>query len=148
MDLLPDLTRPAVGLKSSCSVIWNRYTPLQVPIFYDFRGLQVEWHRFVVTAGIVLQGTAPAEGHYQGILWPSGTALECEDFRAAMLLGADPEVAKTIHLIWIVPSRLTNRLWSRPLPKPQRSFDDLLGDRFAQLHFWPRAFSRLGVMTH
>ena len=90
---------PTIGTKSHCSVEWDRRVPLQVPVFRANQGLQVEWHDFVVTAGITHKGEAPTQGHYQ-----SGTALECDDHRSTMPLGCDPMLARSIYLLWIVPN--------------------------------------------
>ena len=55
---------PSIGLKSTCSVDWDRCIPLQIPDFNDCRGIHVEWHDFVMTTGIIHLGNAPTEGHY------------------------------------------------------------------------------------
>lgn len=81
-----------------------------MPIFGDSRGLNVDWYSFVMTTGVVHKDSAPIEGHYQCILWHSGTALECADFRDALPLGSDPIWPKISISFWIVPSRLTNSL--------------------------------------
>ena len=68
-----------------------------------------------------------SEGHYRGILWHSGTVMSCNDFRSALLLGVDAEIAASIYLIWVIPKKFTSRQWSRPKPK---SFDELFSDKF------------------
>ena len=121
---------PSIGQKSRCLVDWDRCTPLQLPIFSDHRGVHVEWHDFVVTTGVIHLGNAPTEGHYRGILWHSGTVMSCDDFRSALPLGIDPEIAASIYLIWVIPKKFTSRQWSRPLAMKPKSFDALLSDRF------------------
>ena len=37
------------GVKNPCSVAWDRTLPLNLPVFRDRRGLQVEWHEFTIT---------------------------------------------------------------------------------------------------
>ena len=122
---------PFLGQKSRCSVLWDRRLPVQLPIFSDRRGIHVVWHDFVVTAGIIHLGDTPTEGHYRIILWHSGTVKSCDDFRSALPLGVDPEIASTIYLIWIIPLKCTSQQWKRPLPMQSKSFDELLNDRFA-----------------
>ena len=122
---------PEFGLKSTCSVVWDRCTPLQILVFSERRGIHGEWHNFVVTIGIIHLDNAPTEGHYRCILWHSGTVLSCDDFRVTMPLGYDPEVAASIYLIWIVLKCCTNSNWSRPLPTRPKNFDELLSDRLA-----------------
>ena len=122
---------PFLGQKSRCSVLWDRRLSVQIPIFSDRRGIHVEWHDFVVTAGVIHLGATPAEGHYRSILWHSGTVKSCDDFRSALPLGVDPEIASTIYLIWIIPKSCTSQQWKRPLPMKPKSFDELLNDRFA-----------------
>ena len=122
---------PFLGQKSRCSVLWDRCLPVQIPIFRDRRGIHVEWHDFVVTAGVIHLGATPAEGHYRSILWHSGTVKSCDDFRSALPLGVDPEIASTIYLIWIIPKSCTSQQWKTPLPMKPKNFDELLNDRFA-----------------
>ena len=110
---------------------WDRRVPLRVPVFHDSQGLAVEWYDYFVAAGMIHDGATPNVGHYKSILWHSGTALECDDFRAPMPLGVDPVIHSTIYLIWLVPSRLVNSAWKKPLPMPAHNFVDLLGVRFA-----------------
>ena len=120
-----------MGVKSTCVIEWDRPVPLRVPVFHDSQGLAVEWHDYVVAAGVTHDGATPIAGYYKSILWHSGTALECDDFRTPMPLGVDPTIHSTICLIWIVPSRLVSPAWKKPLPMPAHSFVDLLGGRFA-----------------
>ena len=121
---------PFLGQKSRCSVLWDRRLPVQLPIFSDRRGIHVAWHDFVVTAGIIHLGDTPTEGHYRSILWHNGTVKSCDDFRSALPLGVDPEIASTIYLIWVIPLKCTSQQWKRPLPMKPKSFDELLSDRF------------------
>ena len=95
------------GIKNHCSVEWDRAISLRVPVFCDRQGLQVEWHEFTVTTGVTRKGEDPMHGHNQCILWHSGIVLESDDPRSTMPLGFDPNLAKTICSLWIVPSRLT-----------------------------------------
>ena len=118
---------PSLGQKSSYLVVWDRCTPLQLPVFSDHRGIHVEWHDFVVTAGVIHLGDAPTEGHYRGIIWHP---LACDDFRSALPLGVDPEIAISIYLIWVLPKTFARRQWSRPLPMKPKNFDKFLNDRF------------------
>ena len=119
------------GIKNHCSVEWDDTIPLKVPVFCDRQGLQVEWYEVIVTAGVTHKGEGPSHGHNQCILWHSGTVLECDDRSSKLPLGFDSNLAKTIYLLWMVPSRLTSQLWRRPLRRPAKSLDELLGDRFA-----------------
>ena len=100
---------PSLGQKSRCSVVWDRCTPLQLPVFSDRRGVHVEWHDFVVTTGVIHLGDAPTEGHYRGILWHSGTAKSCDDFRSALPLRVDPEITTSIYLLWVIPKKFMNQ---------------------------------------
>ena len=100
---------PFLGQKSRCSVLWDGRLPVQLPIFSDRRGIHVVWHDFVVTAGIIHLGDTPTEGHYRSILWHSGTVKSCDDFRSALPLGVDPEIASTIYLIWVIPLKCTSQ---------------------------------------
>ena len=122
---------PFLGQKNRCLVLWDRRLPVQIPIFSDRRGIHVEWHDFVVTAGVIHLGDTPIEGHYRSILWHSGTVKSCDDFRSALPLGVGPEIASIIYLIWIIPKTCTSQQWKRPLPMKPKSFDELLNDRFA-----------------
>ena len=101
---------------------------MQIPIFNDRRGIHVEWHDFIVTTGVIHLGDTPTEGHSRSILWHSGTVKSWDDFRSALPLGVDPEIASTIYLIWIIPKTCTNQQWKRPLPMKPKSFDELLND--------------------
>ena len=46
-------------------------------------------------------------------------------------LGFDPDLAKRIYLIWMVPCRLLTQIWKRPLRHPAKDLDELIGDRFS-----------------
>ena len=113
---------PVVGLKDTYVIEWDHRAPTRIPVFHDARGLAMEWHDFVVTTSVTHVGLYPTIHHYKSILWHTGAALECDDFRAPMPLGCN------VYLIWIVPSRLVSFGWRKPLPI---GFVDLLGDLFA-----------------
>ena len=45
-------------------------------------------------------------------------------------LGFDPDLAKRIYLIWMIPTMLLTKAWFRPLSTPVKGLDELIGERF------------------
>ena len=69
-------------------------------------------------AGVIHIGSTPVDGHYQAVLFNSGTGLLCDDNCRPRRLTRDLSFYENIYLLWAAPMAELRTEFRRPIPWP------------------------------
>ena len=123
---------PALHVRHDHAVSWEHAL---LPVFDGMNHSSVTWHEFQVIAGIIHKGSMPTSGHYQAVLFNSGSGLLCDDNRPPSRLVRDPTFYKEVYMLWLAPWSQTSQEFRRPLPKVtplwQATLATLISSHFA-----------------
>ena len=96
------------------AIIWERNS-IQVLVFDGYNHCSVTWTDFQIVAGVIHIGSTPVDGHYQAVLFNSGTGLLCDDNNLPTRLVRDLPFYQNIYLFWLAPMTELRTEFRRPI---------------------------------